>query len=548
MDNLTKENKAFRYDCFMKILSSEWSLAERTVYMKLISLSKGDLDHLDISPIAISDIAKQLNLHRQTVGNAINALKQAGLIDFEVQRVALDENGELLKGRKFNKKTDSIETTTFWNNARIPQELPVLQKTELYSKKIAQSFQFRSEFKDLKAKLKEYEKFLTCPYCHKTGHMKISVSAICECEDCKKWTRGKQLDELVKDFEAQTGKVEVPSYPISVKSVVEEIDTPAVPLFNSLSMESYPSLLSEKIKDVDADITEGAESVRRFGAHKAYVICKGRTKEPQGLNWTKKPRSLEEAVREVGQNNVGVLPEYCSVLGIDVDRHLTYFLQKYPELQKYSIVYRENDLERGKIIVPVSDMMPKFSLKDGADFGLKIEIIGSGGHFVIAGTHESGASIKILWGTENKILTCQRVADIAHSYIPTTIEKKFISKTIPEGKMPTWMILENYALLHKKEIAEFFGGNMERFSIRPDDNTPSVICTTKGFERDTWRDFGDQTSHMEYGKPDSSGRIWDLFDLYVLMKANGKLDNFKNIKRNCVVAAKEYFALDTNTK
>lgn len=546
MDNLTKENKAFRYDCFMKILSSEWSLAERTVYMKLISLSEGDLDHLDISPIAISEIAKQLNLHRQTVGNAINALKQAGLIDFEVQRVALDENGELLKGRKFNKKTDSIETTTFWNNATIPQELPVLQKTELYSKRNIKAFQFRSEFKDLKAKLKEYEKFLTCPHCHKTGHMKISVSAICECEDCKKWTRGKQLDELVKDFETQTGKVELSPYPTSVKSVVEKIDTPVVPLFNRLSIESYPSYLSEKIKDEKADITEGAESLTRFAGQfgDAFTLCHPTSldnhgKAPIGKDWTNKPRNLREAVNHLKVGNVGALPEFSQICFLDIDRHLSRFLGTYPEFQSYSIVYRDNDLERGKIIVPVSETFNKFKIDDGKEFGLKIEAIGNGGHAVIAGIHETGDTIKILWGTSKKIYDSKRLAELIHEYIPVTIEaqpKKFIS-----GQSPKWMIYESFALLQKDKIIKFFGGNLKQFSIRPDDKTPSVIYTTNGFERDTWRDFGDCTEHENYGKASSSGRIWDWFDLFVLMKADGDLSRFKSVKRFYVQQAQEYY-------
>lgn len=551
MNNLTEENKAFRYDCFMKILSSEWSLAERTVYMKLISLSNGNLNHLDISPIAISDIAKQLNLHRQTVGNAINALKTAGLIDFEVQRVALDSDGNLLKGRKFNKNVDRIETTTFWNDATIPEELPVLQKTELYSKRNVKAFQFRSEFKDLKAKLKEYEKFLTCPHCHKTGHMKISVSAICECEDCKKWTRGKQLDELVKDFEAQTGKVELSPYP-SVKSVVEKIDTPVVPLFNSLSMESYPSLLSEKIKDVDADITEGAKSIERFaetfGNQPTYTLCHpvdlskdSHGKTPIGEGWTREPHTLEEAKKYISKGNVGIMAEYCFVTPTDCDRHLTYFLTQYPELKDYPIIFREDDLERAKILVPVKDVMNKFALSDGTKTGLKLEVIGKGGHAVIAGTHESGAIIKILWGKNRNKISSQQLANIAHKYIPTVIEAPKKARKV-DGDSPKWAIYECFALQHKEAIIQFIG-NINRFSIRPDDDTPSVIRTTKGFERETWRDFGDTTAHENYGKASSSGRIWDWFDLYVLMKAKGNLDQFKNVKRECIKEAKEYFKI-----
>ncbi len=558
MNILTEENKASRHDCFIKILNTEWSLAERIVYIKLITLGNGDLDNLDISPTTITEIAEQLHLHRQTVSNAINALKTAGLINFEVKRTPLDQNGNPLKGRRFNKNIDTIKTDTYWD-LLIPSDIPQqLQETKATEKRKAAAFKFRSDYKEIKAKLKEYEKLLTCPYCHQTGHVKIKISAICECEDCKKWIKGRQLDEMVEQIEGDTSKVIVSTQPpISVIRVVDEkIDTTStVPLLSTeeLKSDSPLFLLSEKIKDVNADITEGVESIKRFaeffGPQPAYTICypvdllkDSHGKTPIGDNWTTNPRSLDEALKTT--NNVGVLPEYSQCCFVDVDRHLEKFISKYPKLANYPFVFREDDLNRAKIIVPVTTTFPKFSVSDGIEFGLKVEMIGKGGHAVIAGIHESGSTIKILWGTSREPFTPEQLKKMAHDYIPT-IEPKAAKKEIKLDKNTTMAEkLEAYARMFEDKIVAFVGGDIERFSIRPDDDTPSVIYSTKGFSRDTWRDFGDQTTHENYGKADSGGRIWDLFDLFVLWQAKGNLDNFKSIKRACVKQVKEYYGLD----
>ena len=554
-----------------------WNSSQKIIYGYLLSINQSEDNSLVLPPITLENIGEHIGSHPQTVGNVINALQEAGLVDHETITTFTDKNGIPLRGRKYNPTKDKVKKISVWNKTIIPDILPQLQETKQTQKKRNYQARITSEWRKDSAKVKQYESGLICPNCGKAGHMEIAISAKCNC--CNQWVRGRQLDELVRQSEENQYNVELSQHTENCHRDVElshhdenfsknksevlsdstyDISTSycTEPLLSTVPSSPSLLLLSERVSCDKADVTEGKESVERFaatfGAQQAYTICKGYTKKPQGLEWTQKPRTLEEAVREVEQNNIGVLPEYSSVLGVDIDRHLTYFLQKYPQLQKYSIVYRENDLERGKIIVPVSDMMPKFSLDDKIEFGLKIEIIGSGGHFVIAGTHESGASIKILWGTEDKVLTCQQVASIAHEYIPATIERKIPSK-LPlasemrpvsqqnGGDMPKWMIFENYALLHKDAIIEFLGGNIDRFSIRPDDKTPSVIRSTKGFERDTWRDFGDHTEHEEYGKADSGGRIWDWFDLFVLMRSKGNLNNFKNIKRECVRQAKEYY-------
>ena len=120
------------------------------------------------------------------------------------------------------------------------------------------------------------------------------------------------------------------------------------------------------------------------------VTAKG--KEPIGLDWQKKPRTLAEAYEHLrkGRGNVGILGGAPSnnLIVLDFDGTAAEALAAWPELGQSLRIFRENAPDRLKVIVHVVGDLPPSAKRE------QMEILATGRQGVIAGVHFTGASVE----------------------------------------------------------------------------------------------------------------------------------------------------------
>ena len=120
------------------------------------------------------------------------------------------------------------------------------------------------------------------------------------------------------------------------------------------------------------------------------VTAKG--KEPIGLNWQKKPRTLAEAYEHLrkGRGNVGILGGDPSnnLIVLDFDGTAAEALAAWPELGQSIRIFRENAPDRLKVIVHVVGDLPPSAKRP------QMEVLATGRQGVIAGVHFTGARVE----------------------------------------------------------------------------------------------------------------------------------------------------------
>ena len=177
----------------------------------------------------------------------------------------------------------------------------------------------------------------------------------------------------------------------------------------------------------DDILRTGLANIDHFNKYAERAFCivpRGKRPNEPGWNHTGHTHTTAESALRRGENVgliAGLTDDYAI---IDIDRHLSRFLEMFPAFNHCLKIYRTNAPEKAKFMVRIDGNKPR-SMKhhekvDGSSLTV-FELFSSSGQAVIAGQHASGAIIDCNY-EEPLTLTFDSLAAIVQQYTGRTLD------------------------------------------------------------------------------------------------------------------------------
>lgn len=583
------------------ITASHWPANARTVIANLFLLAApaehgSEWRKLDMR---LKDFAKIVGVNERTCSETLKQVPD--IADVHVERIAVDRFGVEIPANALNFKDGDkwVSTTTLAIVAKLPDELPALGRSKNQERACEASASSRREFAEIKTKLDNLLSGVACPHCNEVGQLHGEINATCGA--CGSILDESELALLV-DGEEMPAKPESEKFSVSDEATerrlklrkLQGIETPTVvdddfvpereagvsisPKLKSfqdtfsgtekfsVSGEKAPSaghtasVLSDANLKLASDassnetlelpsladdaILTGDETLAWFENHGGdhFTHCEKRGKRPFEAGWPDNLHTLEEAQAHLAHGgNVG-WEGSGELVQLDTDFNAASFVQSFA--QRPPIVFRRDACpERCKVVVKVSDPENLKSVKhklSSEDRKPVFEVLASRHQGVIAGVHESGATI-CLWTGD---IPTMSAAEIEAHYT------RWLDETYPADKYPnaSWRakkfntpkpnqqpaVIESanahevnklsYSIQIEQAIAWFncdpknqdaamsfaqqaFNGRGNYIALRPDDKTPSAYL----FSNDAFIDYGEFAN----GAGGRNG-VTDVFELHCM--------------------------------
>lgn len=493
------------------ITAPKWTPTERNAFAYLRMYAPavdGDWRPMNVS---ICDLAKRLGISDKTARDTLTKFEDAGLVSIHIARTAIDNAGNRISAKAMNLKAgDKWQVdTTIAIAAKLPDALPALAHSDNQRRTRKANTERQREFAEIKAKLNSLLSSATCPHCGEAGHLHGEISATCGA--CGTHIDAGELADMIAS-EADSDDVEIISTMTSGK-FLPDIDYEGEK-FSTMTTEALsggraPSVLALPDLTDDAILTQ-ADTLRWFAAQAGnnFTHCEKRGKAVKEVGWPDNPHTLEEAQAHLAKGgNAGWSSSEMPLL--DVDFGAASFVSSFPNRPPVSF-RRDAWPDRCKVVVRCSDPENLKSAKwklSPEDRKPVLEILAKRAQGVIAGTHQSGATI-CLWTGE--ILTMSAAEIQAHciawldatypaSQYPnaswrtaTQLSASSVAIAKPAGDQLksaiVWWCQQSQnvaavdALVKNRAKGKYVAVRAER--------TPSTRVTGEFAGRRTWRDYG----------------------------------------------------------
>lgn len=305
----------------------------------------------------------------------------------------------------------------------------------------------------------------------------------------------------------------------------EECFSPSCDAHSSDAPANFAGVCDDEAPDVELAALpvelEGADAIAFLSsmgvdAFSRQHIC-GSKKAGYGASWLDDVMSASAAIEHLARSKrhlVGILPEHCDVVMLDVDAGLSEFFALHPDARAWCRVQRRNAPERAKFIVRMKGDKARNLVRETSDKARKVELIGARRAGVIAGKHPSGAQYTLVTGAIPELDVAQ-VRALIDAFVPALVAPaKFAGVCDAPGRSASgsaakraiahWLaqpanVAATLALIERRPHAG------KHFSLRDNDTTPSCMLTSA----DAVHDYG-------------TGAHYDLFDVHCMLTGTDK--------------------------
>jgi hypothetical protein len=583
----TLKAKAALADELTAILeASHWTPTERVTLGVLRVAAQGDAGAWREVNAPATQLAERIGISDKTTRDTLTKFERIGIVSRHTERRAVNKFGDEIPAQAVNLRNGDrwIADTTIALAAKLPDRLPALNESANQKRTREVNQARRREFAELKTKLDNLLAGVACPHCGDVGQLHGEISATCGA--CGTHLDAGELSELI-DGEAMPTETEIISAPSDEAKAgrrralrnLAGTDTPPAPgidyrhdqdaginvelparksfphIFSDAEIISPPSGALRDRTPVDVwipDTLTGAATVEYLaGLGAAFSLVKHGTKEgvnPRSddgfdeLNYLDCPMTAAAAAAHLQRRgSVGVLGDHCQMAIVDVDAGAAEFIAAHGALAMGARITRDNAPDRVKLVVYCPDVADaEKSIKlESADGTRKIEVIGKRKHAIVAGTHESGATIKCETAYSMPLFTWAQLVTIAqqwtgqneqpaHSLSAQRVTTAQAAGTISDvqSRIIKWQ------QEHERECLAMLGNPKEGAYVKlRSERTPSARVTRHD-GRIVLIDYGNNNEHI------------DLFDVFIGEKgidkrvAIGRLMNGRDIETGKLEAAR----------
>lgn len=533
-----------------KILYSSLTPMQRLVLLDVVVTGKHNSESsyfvLD-ERASMRDIATRLRISERSVSDAMHALVKAGVIAWRKDvkpEGAVNRYGEPIPVNVASKKNGDFITwqhtsvVALFADVEMPEHAPKPANVERARVRAAAE---RQRVRQMQDELQELLRERDCPSCGAHGALRAHISATCA--TCGEIFDADELDEMMS----------APAIPEAPRRCdADELDECAQrpnlqTLQNSVCTHpakfagSQPDALKEECSTGHRDVEsanfadgddaalpvelEGADTIAYLSSLGVNAFARqhviGAKKAGYGASWLDdalRPGAAIEHLARSTRHLVGILPEACNVVMLDVDAGLSEFLALHPGARAWCRVTRRNAPERAKFIVRVQgDDKARNMVRESSDKARKIEVLSARRAGVVAGKHPSGAAYTLVTGAIPELDVAQVLA-LVDSFVPAPAAPaapapaKFAgsaSSSTPSGSaarraIQHWLaqpqnVAQVLALIERRPHAG------KHFSLRDNDSTPSCMLTSS----DAVHDYG-------------TGAHYDFFDVWCILTNTNK--------------------------
>lgn len=495
------------------------------------------------SVVVFDDFTEQraadlIGISRPTAGDALRKIERAKLIERYTETEWVNRFGQTIPRKKASldrgDRPQAVSITispTFW-----PAELPELADTPRAQRDRRNAKDFRNKALEAFKRLAEMD----CPECGAKGdHWRLTCTecgATWRADDLAEGANPAWQDSCQADNRAVLDPDPEPQPEPQVKNLSVSVPSDKTLVWQGGSTEGgqvvMASLLSVS-QDDQADPITGSETIdylADLGAQFCFVEPGGkapinpRTDDGDELSWPDTPITAQAAKIHLARGgNVGLLTGRNQIVVIDVDNHLPELFERYPFMATWPRFSRQNAPDRAKLLVFVrGDDMPASHKYAGN--GHTIELLGAGHQAVIAGVHQSGATIEFIPGVIDE-LQYATLTILCEEWTATTDKPRGDFRTPAALAVATvksagdllrsaihWWNTQPGNLAEIERLLRQCPHKGRYVSIRPDDRTPSTAMSCDSYSqmvKPTWRDYG-------------SNETLDAYELYCRLTGTDK--------------------------
>lgn len=510
--------------------ASHWLPRDRIILAALIAQANATPSNSRFVELQASaeDVGNWAGLKPRSARDSLTRIAEAGIIKRRVEHGKVNRYGQDIPLDAGDPdRGDHWNTTVMLDLPKTigDKPLPALTDTPHLTRSRTVATAQRKELTDLRETLRH----ITCPSCGAEGDFSVV------CNECGAFLHldGQNLPSAPAQDASEPTRQSLPGAPMAENATYSSIDDTFCRNINTEAggMAVAPLSVSEP---QPAEILTGAATVAYFDDQgEQFVLLAPRSKRPIERDWQDTPRSADETLAHLaGGGNVGVLTglgRYCCVM-IDVDDSLADLLARYPQLVTLPRIVRQDAPDRAKLLCFTSDdnAVPTRHYKGNQH---KIDLLGNGAQGVVAGVHESGATIELRTGA----IVCFDYAELERigrewagepagkpsTSMTTQLRQVQPADTLVRAAIAWW----NADPGNQAEVDRLIAKQPHKngyVAIRSDDHTPSTRLATDGYDsnRRTWRDYGARETLDDYevycrlSGSDKRTHKWDVVDDY----------------------------------
>lgn len=572
-----------RYDTLTSVLTdTTWPANARMVCSAALIKAferdpEGQCIHFD--DLTINELIYLTGYSKPVICDILQAFESIGFIKRDKSHPVVNRYGTPIEradmtpehGDHYMTQTD---TTLFLD--QIPANIPLWPESKRQARDKERAKQYRGKVEKLTKELADVTeklRVIACPICGAKGYWHLKCGA-CQAEwDAQTGDMIKQgvydmpdnvlIDAVTPEVKTLNPRPEVNSlnlsitgkesllaessteggdsgaaYPTSATEPLEPAHNPLSstgdarsgadrpPLSASTALDQAESLEVEPL-DFIPEVLSGAEAVE-FLADLGAQFCaveprSKRARNPRDdwggeLNYLDAPLSGDAAKLCLArQDNVGMLGGRGNLALLDVDSEFGDLITRYDKVVMLPRIVRDNARDRAKLLIVLAE--GNVHTREWKGDKRKLELLALGNMGVVAGTHESGAEIRLLTG-KLEVFTLAQLEAMARQWTGTTNQ---VTPTVraalaarPQGSLLrdaiAWWNCDRSNQARVDELLRHCKRSGKYVSIRPDDGSPSTLASTDPYServKRTYRDFG-------------SKQTYDDFELYCLLANEDK--------------------------